>query len=192
MSRYIFASLGVRNELIREKLREKLDTSKRVLIIPCAASNEELTAKVEKEAFCKSGFEQSKIYAFDTAKPNKYSGIFFDYIYIPGGDQYKLLSEIKEHEIDKKIIIPCLEKGATYIGISAGAYVAAQDMRYCLLLEPNDRYPLDDYIALGLVDCNVICHYDKYGSDIYNHVKEASGGKDIITIDDDMVVEFKR
>lgn len=81
---------------------------------------------------------------------------FFDYIYVPGGNQYKLLSKIREYEIDKKIIIPCLEKGAAYIGISAGAYVAAQDMRYCLLLEPNDNYPLDDYTALGLVDFNVI------------------------------------
>lgn len=77
MCRYIFASLGFRNEIIREQLREKLDTSKRVLIIPCAASNEELTAKIEKEALCKAEFEQSKVYAFDTAKPNKYSGIFF-------------------------------------------------------------------------------------------------------------------
>ena len=104
MSRYIFASLGVRNEIIREKLREKLDTSKRVIIIPCAASSEELTAKFEKEALCKSGFEQSKVYTFDTTKPNKYSGILFDYIYVPGGNQYKLLSEIREFEIDKYFI----------------------------------------------------------------------------------------
>lgn len=190
MSRYIFASLGFRNEIIREQLQEKLDTSKRVLIIPCAASNEELTAKVEKEALCKSGFEQSKVYAFDTAKPKKYSGIFFDYIYVPGGNQYKLLSEIREYGIDKKIIIPCLEKGAAYIGISAGAYVAAQDMRYCLLLEQNDKYPLDDYTALGLIDFNVICHYNKYERETSDQVKETSGEKDIITINDDTVIEF--
>lgn len=110
MSRFIFASMGVRNDIIREKLSSKLDTSKRVLIIPCAASNEELTAKAEKEAFCKLGFDRDKIYAFDITKPNKYFGICFDYIYVPGGNQYKLLSEIREHEIDKKIIIPCLEK----------------------------------------------------------------------------------
>lgn len=133
MSRYIFASLGFRNEIIREQLQEKLDTSKRVLIIPCAASNEELTAKVEKEALCKSRFEQSKIYAFDKTKPNMYPGIFCDYIYVPGGNQYKLLSEIREYEIDKKIILPCLKKGAAYIGISAGAYVATEDMRYCII-----------------------------------------------------------
>lgn len=190
MSRYIFASLGVRNEIIREQLREKLDTSKRVLIIPCAASNEELTAKVEKEALCKSGFEQSKVYAFDTTKLNMYSGIFFDYIYVPGGNQYKLLSEIREYDIAKKIILPCLEKGAVYIGISAGAYVATEDIRYCLLFEPNDKYPLDNYAALGLVDFNVICHYNKYSSEIYNQLKEKSDGKEVITINDDMVIEF--
>ena len=190
MSRYIFASLGVRNDNIREKLRGKLDTSKRVLIIPCAASNEELTAKVEKEALCKAGFEQSKIYAFDTTKPNMYSGLFFDYIYVPGGNQYKLLSEIRAYEIDKKIIMPCLEKGAVYVGISAGAYVAAQDMSYCLLLEQNARYPLDDYAALGLIDFNVICHYNKYEREISDQVKEKSGEKDIITINDDTVIEF--
>ena len=58
MSRFIFASMGVRN-IIREKLSSNLDTTKRVLIIPCAASNEELTAKAEKEAFCKLGFDQN-------------------------------------------------------------------------------------------------------------------------------------
>ena len=34
MSRFIFASMGVRNDIIREKLSSKLDTSKHVLIIP--------------------------------------------------------------------------------------------------------------------------------------------------------------
>lgn len=85
-------------------------TLKRVLIIPCAASNEELTAKVEKETFCKLGFDRNKIYAFDITKPNKYSIILFDYIYVSGGNQYKLLSALSKHEINNKIIIPCLKK----------------------------------------------------------------------------------
>lgn len=110
MSRFIFASMGVRNDIIREKLSSKLDTSKRVLIIPCAASNEELTAKAEKEAFCKLGFDRNKIYAFDITKPNKYFGICFDYTYVTGRKQYKLLSALSKHEINKKIIIPCLKK----------------------------------------------------------------------------------
>ncbi len=59
MSRFIFSSMGVRNDIISEKLSSKLDTSKRVLIIPCAASNQELTANAEKEAFCKLGFDQN-------------------------------------------------------------------------------------------------------------------------------------
>lgn len=162
MSGFIFASMGVRNDIIREKLSSKLDTSKRVLIIPCAASNEELTAKTEKEAFGKLGFDRNKIYAFDITKPNKYFGIRFDYIYIPGGNQYKLLSEIREHEIDKKIIMPCLEKGAAYIGIS----------------------------ALGLVEFNIICHYNNYGNEIYDQVKARSDSKKVITIEDDMIFEF--
>lgn len=168
----------------------KWSVTKRVLIIPCAASNEELTAKTEKEAFGKLGFDRNKIYAFDITKPNKYFGIRFDYIYIPGGNQYKLLSEIREHEIDKKIIMPCLEKGAAYIGISAGAYVATENMHYCLLFEPNDKYPLDDYSALGLVEFNIICHYNKYGNEIYNQVKEKFDSKEVITIEDDMIFEF--
>lgn len=189
MSRFIFASMGVRNDIIREKLSSKLDTSKRVLIIPCAASNEELTAKTEKEAFGKLGFDRNKIYAFDITNPNKYFGIRFDYIYIPGGNQYKLLSEIREHEIDKKIIMPCLEKGAAYIGISAGAYAATENMHYCLLFEPNDKYHLDDYSALGLVEFNIICHYNNYGNEIYDRVKERSDSKEVITIEDDMIFE---
>lgn len=62
-------------------------------------------------------------------------------------------------------------------GISAGAYVATENMHYCLLFEKNDKYPLDDYSALGLVEFNIICHYNKYGNEICDQVKETSEEK---------------
>lgn len=111
MSRYIFASLGVRNEIIRKKLRGKLDTSKRVLIIPCAASNEDLTAKVEKEALCKSGFEKSKVYTFDTTKPNMHSGIFFDYIYVPGAISISCYRKSESMKLLRRSFCHVLKKG---------------------------------------------------------------------------------
>ncbi len=56
-------------------------------------------------------------------------------------------------------------------------------------LSQNDKYPLDDYSALGLVEFNIICHYNKYGNEIYDQVKERSDSKEVITIEDDMIFE---
>lgn len=166
--RLIFTSYGFQSPLVCEKLRSIVDTEgKRVLIIPCAGFDSTETGAREKNAAVHFGFEENKVYIFDEARPEVYKGMVFDYVYVPGGNPFKLLAAVRKYELDETI-----KRCRTYIGVSAGAYIACDNIEYVRLIE-DDNYIFDDYIGLALFDGRIICHYDLYGSGVYSQCRRA-------------------
>lgn len=164
----IFTSYGFQSPVVCDKLRDSIDTDgKRMFIIPCAGFDSIGTGAREKKAAVRFGFEENKVYIFDEACPEVCKGMVFDYVYVSGGDPFKLLSAVRKYGLNETI-----KRCRTYIGVSAGAYIACGDIEYVKLLEDDD-YIFDDYIGLGLFNGRIICHYDLYGSGVYSQCRMA-------------------
>lgn len=112
-----------------------------------------------------------------------------DYIYIPGGDPFKLLSKIKENVLKSEIRLRVLTYKTVYIGVSAGAYVACPDIEYVKQLE-DDNVIHEDYSALGLVQSSIVCHSDHYSYSQINSC-ESVFGRIVISIRDDQLVYYQ-
>ena len=157
----ILSSFGLDAPMIQKKYREHIHTCDRtILMIPFAALNDS-TVLYEKKALMHFGFDEQKIMICSCNNIDKIKNIEFDYIYVPGGDTYKLLFEIKKYDI-LNYLQRLINKGATYIGVSAGAYICCEDIKYLEALEDNN-YINDDFSALGLLRENIVCHSDQYG-----------------------------
>ncbi len=90
-------------------------------------------------------------------------------------------------------IVFCVTNGVTYIGVSAGADIACQDIEYVKAYADNNVIDDGDFKALGLIPYNVICHYEHYSFSILRKVMTLSSVKEIsnnpiITLRDDQVV----
>ena len=161
----IFSSFGFRSPIISEKYanvipQDKSIKEKTCLIIPFAGFNFERTAELEKEGLVNFGFAPDNVIAFSDDVLSAPMFIF-DYIYVPGGDPFKLLSEIKKRSLRSEIRHRVLTYKTAYIGVSSGAYVASNNIEYVKQLE-DDNWGENDYEALGLVPNPIICHKDHY------------------------------
>ncbi|WEV65248.1 MULTISPECIES: Type 1 glutamine amidotransferase-like domain-containing protein [unclassified Bifidobacterium] len=83
-----------------------------------------------------------------------------DVIWVGGGNSFHLLHELKRSGAGR-VIASLVHAGKPYVGVSAGAVVAAPDISY---IEPMDdravAADLDDTAGLNLVDFRVIPHLD--------------------------------
>ena len=173
----IFCSYGFRSPVIGAKLAKVIERceNKTCVIIPFAGFDPEKTANLEKEALVSFGFLPQNITCADDMIGTP------DYIYIPGGDPFKLLQELKERDLLKKIK-NAVNNGATFIGVSAGAYIATSNIGYVENLEDNN-YSDGDLSALNLISENIICHYDHYSYEQYKACTK-NGNKLVIAIND--------
>lgn len=154
----ILTSYGFRVPVVAEKLRRLVETkNKTVLVVPFAAFNNESCAKREKEGLTEFGFEAESIFVYDKENPENNKKA--DYVYVPGGNTFKLLYEMKQCGAIE-VIRDMVKSGSTYIGASAGAEAATVDIEYVTALEDNN-YQFDDYRALGFTDDIIIPHSDQ-------------------------------
>lgn len=187
----MFSSYGFRSPIIREKYAKviKQDETlkkKSCMIIPFAGFNTEKTYESEKGGLIEFGFDPSMISLLDKDHIPFYVP---DYIYVPGGDPFKLLSNINEYVLRSEVRLRVLTYKSVYIGVSAGAYVACPDIEYVKHLE-DDNVIHEDYSALGLVQNSIVCHSDHYS---YSQIKscENVSGKEVISIRDDQLVCYR-
>jgi peptidase E len=186
----ILSSYGFEASIIREKYREYIQPeNKTIIILPFAGLENNITAKYEKQFLLQYGFEENNIDVFDIVKMCDIISKSYDYIYVPGGDTFKLLKEIKEFEISEWIKQQ-LHKGADYIGVSAGANICCQNIKYIMNLEDNN-YIDDNFCALGLIDENLICHADQYDNSSIMACKREFGQRDYLLIRNDEVYVIK-
>ena len=157
-------------------------------ILPYAGFDVEKTFEREKRGLIEFGFSADKIKfvknRLDIVSKSP------DFIYVPGGNPFKLLQSIKEINLVNEII-DCVKNGSTtYIGVSAGADIATKDIAYVLQLEDNNEISNGDYKALGLISQSVLCHYDHYSFATLKACQEVSGNT-IITINDDQLLIYE-
>ena len=146
-----------------EKVLGGTDLSdKKLLIIPCASVNEEKAGAQAIEDALNFGFKREHIFIFSVRSflilGRIYTEPKYDYIYVTGGNTFKLLHDLKECGYDK-VLRKTIIEDATYIGSSAGAYLISKDVSHIQKYDENN-YGIDDFSGLGILDARLICHFD--------------------------------
>ncbi len=155
--------------------------NKSIVIVPYAGANINMTVLLESKGIEKFGFNSRNIHTIN----NYIDNLVPDYIYVPGGDPFKLLSSLQnENQIEK--IKEWVNKGSIYIGISAGAYVATENIEYVRQLESKE-VNISSCDALVLVKASFICHNDQYGLPYYHAVKRETDAP-VYTIKNDEIL----
>ena len=186
----ILSSYGFEALIIRNKFREYIQPEdKTIVILPFAGLENTATAEYEKHFVLQYGFEESNIDIFDATKMDDLMSKSYNYIYVPGGDTFKLLKEIKEYKISEWIKQQ-IQNGADYIGVSAGANICCRNINYITNLEDNN-YIDKDFCALGLIDIKLICHADQYDNSSIAACKREFGNKEYLLIRNDEVCVIK-
>lgn len=189
----LFSSFGFNSPVLREKFAKVIpqDESlqeKTCLVIPYAGFDAEKTFEREKQGLVEFGFNPDKIGII-----GEHCDVSFqcpDYIYVPGGDPFKLLRAIRENGSLQDIIEYVCDKGTMYIGVSAGADIATENIKYVTQLEDNNVIDDKQFGALGLITESVLCHYDHYSYSTLKACIEV-GGRAVVTINDDQLVIFE-
>ena len=183
----ILSSFGLRSPIIREKVREHLPKDLKVLVIPFAGFNSEITAKREiDEGLLPFGFEKSNICVCGVSNIDAYKCMNFDLIYVPGGDQFKLLYECQKNEM-LGWIKQRITAGCRYFGVSAGADLATSDLEYLKMVD-ECNYELENFAGLGLIEEKVICHIDRRDAGTLEAVRNWDGRKTIFLRNDEVYV----
>lgn len=115
---------------------------------------------------------------------------FPDYIYVLGGDSFKLLNTIRENEILHDITECVKDKCAVYIGVSAGTDIATESIEYVMQLEDNNVIKDKRFGALGLIAENILCHYDNYSYSTLKACEQVSSSS-VMTINNDQLLLFE-
>lgn len=184
----ILSSFGLRSPIVAEKAKEYINPGgKKVLVVPFAGFNNELTAEKEiKEGLIPFGFKAENICVPDVKSIENLREVEFDLIYVPGGNPFKLLKEAKEGNLID-LIRGQVRNGADYFGVSSGADFASENIEYLKAVEDCD-YNLNDYDALGLIPEKVICHVDQRDMATLKRVKDFDDRKTIFLRNDELYV----
>lgn len=134
------------------------------------------------------GFQRKNIYVADYFNPTPYFGLNIDVIYISGGNTFGTMKLIREAGFDKAIV-EYVNKGAVYIGGSAGAHIATANIAHVAKYD-TDTYGITDFSGLGLFDGILICHYSDDRKQHFEELK-ASGKYAVIALKNNESVIIK-
>lgn len=90
---------------------------------------------------------------FDTKKFGN-----FDFIYVCGGNTFSILKKMRETKMDK-FITAQVEKGAMYIGVSAGSIIAGQSIEIAAEAGDVNEAGLKNLKGLGLTNIAIFPHF---------------------------------
>lgn len=187
----LLSSFGFNSPILREKFAQAIPREvlrdKTCLVVPYAGFDAEKTFEREKQGLIEFGFSPEHIRCARNGQ--MVVTCCPDYLYVPGGDPFKLLRTIRETGMLDAIKECVNHRGTIYIGVSAGADVAAGNIRYVTELEDNNEIHDQQFEALALINESVLCHYDHYTYATLKACQEVSG-RPVVTINDDQVVQF--
>lgn len=192
MMRLLLSSFGFRSPIMREKFAMVIKNditlrNKTCLVLPYAGFNLENTFQNEKNGLIEFGFSpENIIFVKNREDITRYIP---DYIYVPGGDPFKLLDAIRKMGIMTDIVECVTKRHTVYIGVSAGADIATKSIEYVTNLEDNNVIRNMEFEALGLIQEGILCHADHYSYSTVRVCREAVGNK-ILTIADDQLLTF--
>ena len=135
----------------------------------------------------KVGFAKKNIYVFDYDNPFGYDELDLDCIYIGGGNTFKTFEMLRKTGADKLIVDFVQNRRATFIGGSAGAHIASENIEH---VKNFDDLPEDfsDFKGLGLFKGILICHYSKEREKYYNQAKQEGKYSVYALSDDDCLI----
>lgn len=187
----LFSSFGFQKPIPAEKFalaieREGLQ-KKTCFVIPYAGFNVEKTYVREKAGLVNFGFSPEKIFMLE--REDQILETAPDFLYVPGGDPFKLLNAVNSLGL-RDVIQDCvLNRGTVYIGVSAGADLAVEDMEYVTELEDNN-HGQKCFSALNLIPEGILCHSDHYPYAMLKACREMAE-KEFLTIRDDQVILYE-
>jgi dipeptidase E len=113
----------------------------------------------------------------------------FDMIYIGGGNTFKLLKELKESGLGKRIINYINNDGMVYGG-SAGAIIFGKTINTATIGDCSDENNVNliDLNGFSLLNFDIHCHYNKKDDNLIRKYIN-SNNKSVITISEESVVE---
>ncbi|WGE75427.1 Type 1 glutamine amidotransferase-like domain-containing protein [Actinobacillus equuli] len=151
-------------DIFKDQMQPKMN-GKKVLFIPTAAKVEKYDGYVDEAqiAFEKLGLQVQILDISEASEDDiKREMGKAAILYVSGGNTFYLLSELK-----KKNLLPfirsCIDLGMVYVGESAGAIIASQDVSYISIMDDvvfGDK--LEDFSALDIVEFNVLPHYGEF------------------------------
>ena len=186
----ILSSYGLCSPVIAEKVRKYINPEdKKVLVIPFAGFNNVNTAIREiNQGLVPFGFEMENIYVCDKSEPKLYIEKKFDWIYIPGGNPFKLLKEAQETDIMPWLKNMAENERTNYFGVSSGADFACENIEYLKGVD-ECNYDISDYTALGLIkNSKILCHIDQRGLGLLQQVRDYDERKSIFLRNDEIYV----
>lgn len=137
-------------------------TGKNVVFIPTASLHEGYIGYVgsARTVFKKLGSELTEI-DISTADSKNITQAFetADVIYFTGGNSFFLIDQLRKTGTNT-LLKQQLQRGALFIGESAGAIVCAPEISYIEKMNPiPEDYSQSDYTGLGLINFYVLPHY---------------------------------
>jgi len=186
----IFANYGFEFPETQKALCEAIPTTcGKMLIISFAGTL--CDAEAEKQGAVNCGFSEDNIFILNGHNLCKLMQKDYQYILVTGGNTFKLLYYVHLYQLDS-FIMQQISKGCTYIGISAGAYLACKDIEYVKLFDDNNHIQVGDFTALGLTDKFVLCHYDIRGAADKYAVRQFIGyDSDLVCINGNDIITFE-
>lgn len=123
------------------------------------ATHEKVMSGKYHERLMGYGFTRENITVADYTETSTFMGKRPDAILISGGNTFGTLKCLRSCGADREII-RMVQSGAVYIGGSAGAHIASQNIAHVARYD-IDTFGLDDFSGLGLFDGVLICHCDE-------------------------------
>ncbi len=186
----ILSSCDFRNEksqkAIMDNLPYPIDKCKLLFIPNEKATAEAISDSVYYDRMQEFGFKKENVYVFDHNNPDKFRNLNIDVLYISGGNTFGTLDKIRKCGFDKDII-NYVKSGVVYIGGSAGAHVASQDIKHVTKYDDNN-VEMTDFRGLGLFDGVLICHYTYIRKNDYDKLCKTSEHKAYYLTDSDSIV----
>lgn len=148
-----------------ETFAEQDELEKKVLFIPTAGNVEEYRDYIDegRDILADLQFEVDLLdiaTAAEAVVREKISQT--PCLYISGGNTFYLLQELKRKNL-LPLIYERINQGMVYVGESAGAIIASNDISYSQIMDDKSlASDLTDYTALGLVDFSVLPHWGEY------------------------------
>lgn len=160
IKKLLLTSAGFANpetvEVLMKEIPKQAEWCKVLMVAYSQNKTEESYVAASKKELESLGFKNVTI--LNLHKPTKPDSS--DIIYVCGGNTYAILQKMKETGMDK-FIIDSVNKGALYIGVSAGSIMAGDTIEIAGWGSEGDKNEgnLKDLTGFGFTDVAVFPHY---------------------------------
>lgn len=181
----ILSSSDFGNPISAQFIKDNLDKpigDCKVLYFPNEKATEErIKSDMYYDRLNAFGFQKQNITVFNYYAPLGFDNLDIDVIYISGGNTFGTIKRIREANADK-LIIDYVNKGAIYIGGSAGAHIASANLSHVKKYDTN-TFDTTDFSGIGFFNGILICHYN---DDRKAHLDEliADGSFNVVALKD--------